>query len=694
MKSFTDYLNEKMDPRDHAVERDGKFVVVDKDGETVKTFEDKAAAEKYAVANHDKLMEGCGCDGTNEDVSSKDAGRIGAAISNRKDLPASEKNVARRSLQRKVARAQRREKAFNVNADSGSRYRVGTKRPADPNNPKHKELVRSRAVSRSIDKDRKAGYSTEAVKPAMRMGVDFKYKAPSDAEKAAMKREKERLDKMRSTPDTSAAGRAAQRMIDARKKTEESVELEEAKAKDIVKGLTDMDGPFTVVAIKNNKVIKQENTKMRNMLPAIVKMMRKEVGVNVTIGIEDRKGTIRNTFKEDVEQVDELSAKALKKYRVKSIKDREDAVRQGYNPNTGQLDPEAEKRRKKRLAGFSRAKRKLVAAEDVEQVDESAGKFREVLNKGKKLGDWNMMSYFLYDGNVWMLQSGRAVNQGKLEVFKKKAQKGLLNSLKFEETDLKREDVEQVDELRVKTLRSYISKAQKDNTQRVTRMADKPDHMPADKDEMRKLRKRQKGVVNAKTDIAMRRIAGKDYRKRMGEDVEQVDELKMPKGGLEKGTFKNPALMLKLLTTGGKGKRKRKVEEEKKDKIKVKLDPKKKIGYEVRSVGPGGKTTVTKRRDMPGQEDVGEASAAWQRKEGKNKEGGLNAAGRASYERENPGSDLKAPVSAEQAKKSKGGKAAKRRKSFCARMGGMPGAMKDEKGRPTRKALALRKWDC
>ena len=89
-----------------------------------------------------------------------------------------------------------------------------------------------------------------------------------------------------------------------------------------------------------------------------------------------------------------------------------------------------------------------------------------------------------------------------------------------------------------------------------------------------------------------------------------------------------------------------------------------------------------------------EESAAWQRKEGKNKEGGLNAAGRKSYERENPGSDLKAPVSAAQAKKSKGGKAAKRRKSFCARMGGMPGPMKDSKGRPTRKALALDKWDC
>ena len=87
-------------------------------------------------------------------------------------------------------------------------------------------------------------------------------------------------------------------------------------------------------------------------------------------------------------------------------------------------------------------------------------------------------------------------------------------------------------------------------------------------------------------------------------------------------------------------------------------------------------------------------SAAWKRKAGKNKKGGLNEKGRKSYEKENPGSDLKAPVSREQAKKSKGGKAAKRRKSFCARMGGMKGPMTDENGEPTRKALALRKWDC
>ena len=84
---------------------------------------------------------------------------------------------------------------------------------------------------------------------------------------------------------------------------------------------------------------------------------------------------------------------------------------------------------------------------------------------------------------------------------------------------------------------------------------------------------------------------------------------------------------------------------------------------------------------------------AWTRKEGKTPEGGLNAKGRASYNAANPGKPgLNPPVSAKEAAKSP--KSAARRKSFCARMGGMPGPMKDEKGRPTRKALSLKKWDC
>ena len=60
---------------------------------------------------------------------------------------------------------------------------------------------------------------------------------------------------------------------------------------------------------------------------------------------------------------------------------------------------------------------------------------------------------------------------------------------------------------------------------------------------------------------------------------------------------------------------------------------------------------------------------AWTKKEGKNPKGGLNEKGRKSYEKANPGSNLKPPVSKEKAAKSP--KSAARRKSFCARMEGM-----------------------
>ena len=74
----------------------------------------------------------------------------------------------------------------------------------------------------------------------------------------------------------------------------------------------------------------------------------------------------------------------------------------------------------------------------------------------------------------------------------------------------------------------------------------------------------------------------------------------------------------------------------------------------------------------------------------KSKKGGLTAKGRAKYNRAT-GSNLQAPVTG---KVKPGSKAAKRRASFCARMSGMPGPLKDKKGRPTRKALALKRWRC
>ena len=74
----------------------------------------------------------------------------------------------------------------------------------------------------------------------------------------------------------------------------------------------------------------------------------------------------------------------------------------------------------------------------------------------------------------------------------------------------------------------------------------------------------------------------------------------------------------------------------------------------------------------------------------KSKKGGLTAKGRAKYNRAT-GSNLKAPVTK---KKNLTPKEKARRKSFGARMSGMPGPLKDKKGRPTRKALALKRWRC
>ena len=72
----------------------------------------------------------------------------------------------------------------------------------------------------------------------------------------------------------------------------------------------------------------------------------------------------------------------------------------------------------------------------------------------------------------------------------------------------------------------------------------------------------------------------------------------------------------------------------------------------------------------------------WQKKGGKNPSGGLNEAGRKSYERENPGSNLNAPVP-------KGDNP--RRASFLARMAGASGPEYKD-GKPTRLLLSLRAW--
>ena len=95
-----------------------------------------------------------------------------------------------------------------------------------------------------------------------------------------------------------------------------------------------------------------------------------------------------------------------------------------------------------------------------------------------------------------------------------------------------------------------------------------------------------------------------------------------------------------------------------------------------------------KKDEVAKEEAILEKTAAWTRKAGKNKEGGLNEKGRKSYERENPGSDLKAPS------KKVGNK---RRASFCARMKGMKKKLTSAKTAndpDSRINKSLRAWNC
>ena len=91
------------------------------------------------------------------------------------------------------------------------------------------------------------------------------------------------------------------------------------------------------------------------------------------------------------------------------------------------------------------------------------------------------------------------------------------------------------------------------------------------------------------------------------------------------------------------------------------------------------------------------ATAAWTRKEGKSKSGGLNAKGVASYRKANPGSKLKTAVTTKPSKLKKGSTAAKRRTSFCKRMKGMKNKLTSAKTANypnSRINKALRKWNC
>jgi len=175
----------------------------------------------------------------------------------------------------------------------------------------------------------------------------------------------------------------------------------------------------------------------------------------------------------------------------------------------------------------------------------------------------------------------------------------------------------------------------------------------------------------------LKKLAAKAVR-RIDADVDgDVDSVDMKSS--ETGVF--------VPSPDGKKKLKPKVKFEQSDwkneleeKAKDCWDTHKKVGMKMK----GGKL-VNDCRPKNEETEVSEG-AAWTKKSGKNKSGGLNEKGRKSYERENPGSDLKAPS------KKVGNP---RRKSFCARMKGMRKRQKPSNNTgDDRLSKSLRAWNC
>jgi len=143
--------------------------------------------------------------------------------------------------------------------------------------------------------------------------------------------------------------------------------------------------------------------------------------------------------------------------------------------------------------------------------------------------------------------------------------------------------------------------------------------------------------------------------------------------------------------------------EEKGPGLWANIRAKKARGERMRKPGEKGAPTEAQLKSARNEEyeaddeALREGSAAWQRKEGKSESGGLNRKGIESYRRENPGSKLSMAVTTKPSKLKPGSKAANRRKSFCARMGGMKKRLtsaKTARDPDSRINKALRKWNC
>lgn len=316
-----------------------------------------------------------------------------------------------------------------------------------------------------------------------------------------------------------------------------------------------------------------------------------------------------------------------------------------------------------------------------ESVELNENKFREVLNRGKKLGDWNMMSYFLYQGNVWMLQSGRAVNQGALEDFRKRSQPGLLKSIGLTEALADRQVIRQKKLPSLEKKTTNIALVLPNTPEMQTKIDRVLEFSASTRNRMNKLvtgrenrgkdlvlyfrsaqsRKKFQKMLNAKSDWTATESVELD------EASEKDHEYSMARSQLS--TIEKSVMNLK---------KKMKGEGNLEAWVQSKLT---KAADYIDSVSDYIDS---------GEHDIEED---WQKVNRKDNVDGLSQKAVDAYRRENPGSKLQTAVTEKNPK----GKRAARRASFCRRMSGMKDKLTSSETAndpDSRINKALRRWNC
>jgi hypothetical protein len=238
---------------------------------------------------------------------------------------------------------------------------------------------------------------------------------------------------------------------------------------------------------------------------------------------QERKDGIRSKY-ESVEQVDELKKSTLMSYKDKAKKSERSGRDTGFEGETPSEREAGTRQVKKRVKGIDRATKKLVARqyEDVEQVDEvSSDTLRSYVHKrsGQVRSD---LSTDKHSPKTNKKAKGVSAALSRLDARKNKL-----------EPELKREEVEQVDELKRDTLGSYADKAQGDIEGIGNVLKAKGKQGPVSAEHRAELERELRNRVKGR-----KRAIRKKYTR---EDAEQVDELKMPEKD-KRGRAKDPVI--------------------------------------------------------------------------------------------------------------------------------------------------------